>query len=376
MFPYCANGVLDFLRVRHIWICFFYKGKRTLRNTFLLHFRPRRIPAAALRFRLTWGLGGMAALMVVQQLATGILLLFYYDPLPVQAYQSVQQIQDTLLLGRLVRNLHHWTGHALVVVVFLHLFRIVINGALYPPRRMNWLVGLCLGLLILAANFSGYLLPWDQLSFWAVTIATSMLSYIPGIGSFLQEMVRGGQEIGASTLRLFYVLHTTLVPCFLFLLMAYHFWLVRKAGGVFTAEKEVASGAVQHQTVPVIPELLVREVAFAVLVSCVLLLFSMLVDAPLGDMANPQLTPVNVKAPWYFLGAQELLLHVPPVVAVCVVPLAIAAFLFFLPFSKNKSGPPSRLLMAVFIIGVIFMLAMTMTGIWFRGPAMQWVWPW
>lgn len=347
-----------------------------MQKTFLFHFRPRRVPAAALRFRLTWGLGGMAALMVVQQLATGILLLFYYDPLPIHAYQSVQQIKDTLLLGRLIRNLHYWTGHALVIVVFLHMFRIVIHGALYPPRRLNWLVGFALGLLILAANFSGYLLPWDQLSFWAVTIATSMLSYIPGIGSVVQELMRGGQEVGANTLRFFYVLHTTLIPCVLFLLMAYHFWLVRKAGGVYLADKENAAERDWQQAVPAIPELFVREIAFAALASCVLLLFAMLVDAPLADMANPQLTPINVKAPWYFLGAQELLLHVHPIVAVCVVPIVIAAFLLILPFSTDKNGAPSRFAKTVFMTGVLFVLVLTMIGIWFRGPGMQWVWPW
>ncbi len=342
----------------------------------LLHFRPRRVSADALRFTLTWGLGGMAALMIVQQLATGLLLGFFYEPLPVQAYGSVQHIQNNVFLGRLVRNMHHWTGHALIIVVFLHLLRVFLNGAFCSPRRANWLVGLGLAVLVLMANFSGYLLPWDQLSYWAVTIATSMLGYIPFVGISLQEMMRGGGEVGAATLQLFYFIHTSLVPVVLFLLMAYHFWFVRRAGGVLVPGKERSADMDKQKYVPVNPELLVREVAFAAVVTCVLLLFSMVVDAPLGDMANPGLTPPSVKAPWYFLGAQELLLHVYPLVAVCVLPLSIGLFLILLPFGKNKAGKPGTLVKTLFLAGAIFLLALTITGIWFRGPGMKWVWPW
>jgi quinol-cytochrome oxidoreductase complex cytochrome b subunit len=347
-----------------------------LNKNLLLHFRPQRVPEDALRFTLTWGLGGMAALMVMQQMVTGLLLGLFYTPLPTQAYESVQHIQNTIFLGRLVRNMHHWTGHALVIVLFLHLLRVFLDGAFYPPRHRNWLVGLALAVLILMANFSGYLLPWDQLSYWAVTIATSMVSYIPLIGISLQDKMQGGAEVGAATLQLFYVVHTSLVPVSLFLLMAYHFWFVRKAGGIFLPGKELSTELKKQKTVRVVPELLVREMAFATVVTCVLLLFSMVVDAPLGDLANPELTPESVKAPWYFLGAQELLLHVHPLVAVCVLPLSIGLFLIFLPLIQSKTGKPGLLLKTLFIAGTGFLLTLTVTGIWFRGPGMKWIWPW
>lgn len=316
----------------------------------------------------------MAALMIVQQLTTGLLLGFFYEPLPVLAYESVQHIQNTVFLGKLVRNLHHWTGHVLVIVVFLHMLRVFLSGAFYPPRHRNWLVGLGLGLLILLANFSGYLLPWDQLSYWAVTIAGAMLAYVPFIGISLQKVIIGGEEVGAATLQLFYSLHTTVVPAALFLLMAYHFWFVRKAGGVLLPVKE--QGADRKKTTIPLRELLVREFSFAALVTCILLLFAMFVDAPLGDMANPQLTPQNVKAPWYFLGAQELLLHVPPLVAVCVLPLLVGLFLVLLPFVGNRAGKPGAMLNLLFLGGTLGLLALTVTGIWFRGPGMIVVWPW
>jgi len=346
-----------------------------LSKNFLLHFRPRRVPAEGLRFTLTWGLGGMAALMVVLQLATGLLLGFFYEPLPVRAYESIQHIQSTVFLGRLVRNMHHWTGHALIIVVFLHLLRVFVNGAFYPPRRRNWLVGLGLAVLILTANFSGYLLPWDQLSYWAVTIATSMLAYIPGIGISLLETMRGGNEVGTATLQLFYFVHTSLVPAALLLFMAYHFWFVRKAGGVLVPDTKHTTDEVKTKSVPV-AELLIREMAFAAIVTCFLLLFSMIVDAPLGNMANSEVTPASVKAPWYFLGAQELLLHIHPFVAVCFLPLSISLFLVLLPFGKSKTGKPGRLITTIFIGGTLFLMGLTVTGILFRGPGMQWVWPW
>ena len=345
-------------------------------SSLFLHFRPRRLPEDALLFTLTWGLGGMAALMIVLQLLTGLLLSFFYEPVPVQAYESVQHIQSTVFLGALVRNMHHWTGHFLVIVIALHLLRIFFSGAFYPPRRRNWLVGLGLAAIVLTANFSGYLLPWDQLSYWAVTIATSMLSYVPLIGTSLQRIMRGGTEVGAATLQLFYSIHTTFVPVTLFLLMGYHFWFVRKAGGILVPGKKQSDVTKKPLSVPAIPELLVREMAFAALVICFILLFSMFINAPLGDMANPALTPPTVKAPWYFLGAQELLLHLPPVFAICFLPLSIVSFLIFLPFSRQQDGKPATLIRALFLTGTVFMLLLTITGIWFRGDGMTLVMPW
>ncbi len=320
----------------------------------------------------------MAALMIVQQLFSGILLGFFYEPHPVQAYESVQHIQSKVFLGQLLRNLHHWTGHALVIVVFLHMLRVFVSAAFYPPRHWNWLVGLGLGLLVLIANFSGYLLPWDQLSYWAVTIAISMLGYIPVLGMGLQNIIRGGEELGAATLQLFYTIHTTLIPLALALLMVYHFWFVRRAGGVLLspAKKENTVETTKREYVSFVPELLVREIAFAAMVSCALLLFSMLVNAPLGNIANPALTPAAVKAPWYFLGAQELLLHVPAVFAVFVVPLVLVLFLGLIPFVGQKDGEPSPLVKFLFYGTLALLVGLTITGIWFRGPGMQLVWPW
>jgi quinol-cytochrome oxidoreductase complex cytochrome b subunit len=341
-----------------------------VKTNFLLHFRPRRVPTGVLRFTLTWGLGGAAALLFFVQVMTGLLLNISYEPVPVQAWISVQSMQTDQFLGRLIRNMHHWTGHFLVVVACLHLVRVFFSGAYFKPRRSSWYIGLALLFLVLAANFTGYLLPWDQLAFWAVTIAGSMLAYIPIAGEWLQGLVLGGGAVSGATLHVFHSLHTTLLPAVFLVCMFYHFWRIRKAGGVKVDPAE------SREMLPAVPELLMRELAFAAIVFCFLLLFSMGVDAPLTGMANPAVTPETVRAPWYFLWFQELLLHLPPVLALCILPLAFTAFLLLLPFLGQNQGKPTRSTQLILSGFFLVIAALTATGLWFRGPGMKLILPW
>ena len=139
-------------------------------NTFILHFRPRNVPEPTLQFTLTWGLGGMASVLVILLIGTGLLLKFFYIPSPEKAYESVLYLQNAVLFGRFIRNIHHWSANLLLVVVFLHFMRVFFTGAFHPPRQFNWVIGLGLFFTVLLSKFTGYLLLWDQLSFWAVTI--------------------------------------------------------------------------------------------------------------------------------------------------------------------------------------------------------------
>ncbi len=327
-----------------------------MNRNFFFHIRPRKVPAQALRFTLTYGLGGAAALMIFLQFLTGLLLNFSYDPVPVQAYLSVQLIQTELIFGQLIRNLHHWTGHFLIIVVCLHLLRVFFSGAYFTPRRRSWYSGLLLLLLVLLANFTGYLLPWDQLAFWAITIASSMFAYIPIIGELLQRLILGGTEVNGATLHIFHSFHTTLLPFAFLVCMLYHFWRIRKSGGV------KVEGQNREDMRPVVPELLVREMAFAAVVSCFLLLFAMFFDAPLTGMANPALTPETVKAPWYFLWLQELLLHMQPVLALCVLPLAFAIFLLMLPFLGQNKEKPSRAIQRILTCFILVIIILVISG--------------
>ncbi|MES0447577.1 MAG: cytochrome b N-terminal domain-containing protein, partial [Desulfobacterales bacterium] len=297
-----------------------HERKSYLIKNLILHFRPATVPEKTLKFSLTWGLGGMSALLIFLQLGTGLLLKFVYEPTPVGAYASILTLQNEVVFGQLIRNIHHWGANLLVLVVLLHMLRVFFTGAFHPPRQFNWIIGLGLFGLVLLANFTGYLLPYDQLAYWAVTVATGMLAYIPGIGVLLQEMVRGGSDIGPATLSIFFTIHTAVVPMVLIALMAFHFWRTRKAGGLViprAPQEEIESKPVR---VPTLPNLLVREVVVALVLLASILLFAMLFNAPLEGKANPGLSPNPTKAPWYFAGIQEMLMHFHPLFALFIIP--------------------------------------------------------
>jgi len=308
-------------------------------NTFILHFRPRNVPERTLRFTLTWGLGGMAFVLVTLLLGTGLLLKFYYLPSPENAYTSVLYLQNTVLFGRLIRNIHHWSANLALVVVFLHFIRVTLTGAFHPPRRFNWIMGLGLFLLVLLSNFTGYLLPWDQLSFWAVTISVGMLEYIPVAGLWLQELIQGGTEVGPGTLSNFYAIHTAVLPGLLIPFLLFHFWRVRKAGGVVVPRRPDETIPNRNETVPSIPNLLLRELTVALVLIAFVLIFSILFNAPLENKANPGLSPNPTKAPWYFMGIQELLLHFHPLFPLFVIPLCMGFGLLMLPYLSYSFNP-------------------------------------
>jgi len=183
--------------------------------------------------------------------------------------------------------------------------------------------------LVIASNFTGYLLPWDQLAYWAVTIMTNMLSYIPLIGDSLANLVRGGTEVNEGTLLRFYHFHTGLLPLLMVFFMSIHFWLVRKAKGVTVADSSKKEMVKTH------PELVYKEVVVALSLILILIVFSMVIDAPLLEKANPLVSPNPSKAPWYFMGFQELLLHMHPGFGIFIVPVLVTAFLIYIPFIKG-----------------------------------------
>jgi quinol-cytochrome oxidoreductase complex cytochrome b subunit len=306
--------------------------RRYTLDNLIFHIHPSTLPERNLRFTHTWGLGGMSLVLLFIQTASGILLMFVYEPFPGRAYESIVTLQSEIIFGQLIRNIHHWSGIALVLAVFLHLLRVYFTGAFHGRRQFNWVIGLGLLLCVLAANFTGYLLPWDQLAFWAITIVTGMLGYIPLVGMWLQKTVRGGPEIGPSTILIFFTLHTTIIPVCLAILAAFHFWRVRKAGGVVLSRFPGEEREEKPEKVPTVPQLVTREVAAALVLTAFILILSALFNAPLGEMANPGMSPNPARAPWYFAGFQELFLHLHPLFAVFLVPLMVMAGLIILPY--------------------------------------------
>jgi quinol-cytochrome oxidoreductase complex cytochrome b subunit len=303
-------------------------------NNFLLHVRPVRVSEGTLSLTHTFGLGGMAFLLIVVMIGTGTLLMFGYEPAPGQAYTSIVAIERATRFGGLIRGVHHWSANLLVVTAVLHLLRVFFTSAFHPPRQFNWVIGLGLLLGVLAANFTGYLLPWDQLAYWAITISTGMLSYVPVVGGWARDTVRGGPEIGQATLTTFYALHTTVLPVLVLLLAAFHFWRVRKARGVVQPRALEDVSTPESPRVLALPHLLLREFVAALVLLAVVVNLAALVPAPLGPAANPGMSPNPAKAPWYFMGIQELLLHFDPLFAVLLLPLALLAALAAVPYLR------------------------------------------
>ena len=295
----------------------------------VLHLHPRKLKASTLRFNLTFGLGGMAAILVVVQVVTGLLLKFHYEPSPENAYNSILNLQDSLLFGKMLRNIHHWSAIALLWVAFLHMLRVAFTGAYRKPRHATWIFGMALLILVVLSNFTGYLLPWDQLSYWAVTISTSLLAYVPLIGDSVREALLGGKEVGQATLTNFFNLHTGIIPLLMVAFMAYHFWRIRRAGGVIVAEKDKDGPMVDTR-----PHLVNREFVVAMVLLALLFIISSLFDAPLRERANPSFSPNPAKAPWYFMGLQELLIHFHPFFAIVVFPLTVLIAACWLPYIR------------------------------------------
>ena len=318
---------------------YFPESTRTRKvfKNLILHLHPVKVRRASLDFRHTWGLGGMAALLFVIQVLTGLILRFAYLPVVDQAYESILHLGRSVFFGQFIRNIHHWSGMLMVIITFLHILRVFYTEAFLPPRRGNWVIGVVLFVLVIFSNFSGYLLPWDQLSYWAVTVMTSMLEYIPGIGGWLAQLVRGGDIVGPVTLLNFYTFHTALLPLAIVILMAFHFWKVRKSGGVVIPGGKMNS---DKEYVDTVPNLVLKELVVALVLTGLILLLSVFFNAPLLEKANPALSPNPAKAPWYFLGIQELLMHFHPFFAAILIPSLFIGLLIWLPYSKFENKDP------------------------------------
>jgi quinol-cytochrome oxidoreductase complex cytochrome b subunit len=199
-------------------------------NVFL-HLHPVKVSRAAMRVTYTWCLGGISFFLFLVLTVTGVFLMFYYIPDTNVAYQNIQQLSSTVAFGNLVRNMHRWAAHLMVVSVTLHMIRVFYHGAYKPPREFNWVVGVGLFFVTLFLSFTGYLLPWDQIAIWAITVGTNLAPYTPILGDAVYKVLTGGSAVDQPTLIRFYVAHVILLPLAAALLMAVHFWRIRKDGG-------------------------------------------------------------------------------------------------------------------------------------------------
>jgi quinol-cytochrome oxidoreductase complex cytochrome b subunit len=390
-----------------------------------LHWFPAKLTLASARWSYSLWLGTATASLFLILLVTGMLLMFFYVPSVEHAYGSIKDIGFAVSFGWLLRNQHRWAAHLMVGLTFLHMARVFLTGAYRGPRAVNWLVGMALLLTTLLLSFTGYLLPWDQLAFWAVTVGTNIAREAPLVGSWLRFMLLGGNQIGQATLLRFYVLHVFALPLLVVVLVAYHMWRVRKDGGLAAIEplrlarvarpREVSlsksysifgitpgtsvqvssSTALEEEDTTFSSPELTRRVALVFLLTFNLtLLLSILFSAPLEEAANPGLTPNPAKAPWYFLWLQELVTVTTVrvggftvsggLIGGILVPgllLVVAAAWPFLDRSGREAegvwfARERRRQNLVFIAISIVMVALIAVGALMRGPSWGFYWPW
>ncbi len=205
----------------------------TVFYNFFLHVHPTKVRKRSLKFSYTWGLGGLSLGLFIVLVATGALLMLYYRPAIPQAYSDMKDLQFVVSSGRFLRNMHRWAAHAMVAVVFLHMLKVFYRGAYRPPKEFNWVIGVVLLVTTVLLSYTGYLLPWDQLSYWGISVGTNMIRAVPfGLGREISFVLLGGNIVGDNALIRFYVLHCFIIPVVAVVLMAIHFWRVRKDGGV------------------------------------------------------------------------------------------------------------------------------------------------
>ena len=201
-------------------------------NNVFLHIHPVRVRQHAVRFAYTFCLGGLSFFLFLVLTVTGVYLMFFYVPSATSAYTDILLIQSQVTFGLLTRNIHRWAAHLMVFFVFLHMMRVFYHGAYKPPREFNWVVGVVLLFLTIMLSFTGYLLPWDQIAYWAITIGTNMAGYAPLFNTPSKLLLLGSLEVGQNTLLRFYVLHIMFFPLVAAIFLAVHFWRIRKDGGI------------------------------------------------------------------------------------------------------------------------------------------------
>jgi len=400
-------------------------------SNFLLHWFPAKTYKPSLDWTYSFWLGTASAALFFLLTLSGLPLLLLYIPSVERAYASIKDVEYVVTFGSWIRSVHRFSAHLMVVAVVLHMARVFLTGAYKngtgrgQHREWNWVLGVVLLLATLFLSFTGYLLPWDQLAYWAVTVGTNIAASIPWVGPALRELMIGGRTIEQPTLIRFYALHVFVLPALVAALFAYHMWRVRRDGGLAGADRDallaekaevppgssktytllgVARGTAPtlrattleapHRTVNAVPDLVRR--AAIVTIGCIALISMMAVmlRSPLEGAADPMITPNPAKAPWYFLWLQEIVtdttVHLGPVtingafLGGVILPGILLTLLTLWPWLDRSPASAAgvwfarerRVQNTVFLVLVLLVLALTVVGTFLRGPYWNFYWPW
>ncbi|UCC86138.1 MAG: cytochrome bc complex cytochrome b subunit [Anaerolineales bacterium] len=333
-------------------------------TSFIFHIRPRYYQQASTWFTHTFRLGYFTTLFFIIEIITGLILMIYYVPSPSEAYQSILRLEGNVAFGSMLRDLHRLGAEAMVAFAALHMLRTYLTGSYKKERSFTWLTGVLLLLITLFLSFSGYLLPWDQLAYWAVTIGTSMAESAPLFGNEVNLLLRGAPDIGAGGLLRFYLLHVVLVPLLGIVVLSIHYYKVSREHNISLPArieegdlpKDVKKEATQR--IDFIPDLLTHEVFLACLtIFAMVVMVAFFYNAPLEHHADPQKTPLDTKAPWYFLWIQGMLKLGDPTLMGVILPTVIFALLFAVPYiDRNPYRMMSKRPVAV-TLGLLFVAA-------------------
>lgn len=313
-------------------------------KNFFLHIHSAKVHLHALQPGYTLGFGLILGFLFLIMVLTGALLLMHYTPSVEHAYNSVKDIVHVVPGGRIVRNIHRLSSTMMVIVVFMHLLRVFYTASYSKGRASNWVIGVVMFVLVLLMSFSGYLLPWDQLSYWAVTIGSNIaasareLTDLLGItsffdpGGFLQRLLIGDSVVGQPALTRFFMLHIIFLPVTMVILISVHLWRIRKDGGLSRPEN---LGNVPDEKVYSWPTLMWIELGVLIGLTALLVSLSLFINAPLIEEANPAHPENPAKSPWYFLGIQELVSY-SAFAGGMLVPILFLSFLFSIPYVDRE----------------------------------------
>jgi len=322
------------------------KPSGIINRNFFLHIHANRVHIHSMKPTYTFGLGIILGFLFLIMLFTGLILMVYYTPSVETAYQSVKDIVNVVPGGRIIRNMHRWASQGMIIVVFLHLLRVFYTGSYLGNRSLNWVIGVVLLIITLLSNFSGYLLPWDQLAYWAVTIGSNIaasareLTDLLGItnvfdpGGFLKKLLIGGETVGQPALSRFFTMHVILLPVSMLILLGIHFWRIRKDGGLSRPVRYADDKGSTNKWYAW-PVLMWTELGILLLVVVVVLFIALLADAPLLEQANPSFPENPAKSPWYFLGIQELVSY-SAFAGGLLIPVLYLVFLFSIPYRDRE----------------------------------------
>lgn len=405
-------------------------GDAIVKNV-LLHAFPNKVSKGSLSWQYSMYLGTVSFVLFLILVVTGLILMFLYVPSVERAYSSVKDIEFVVSFGWLLRSMHRIAAHLMVAVVFLHMVRVFLTGAYKngkaagSNRPLNWIIGIGLLLMTLLLSFTGYLLPWDQLAYWAITVGTNIASSAPVVGEQIRFFLLGGNSIDQNALIRFYVLHVFFLPMIVLFLFVWHMWRIRKDGGLAAVDQEalsqkpekvipvksktysllgITNGTSVHvqttmtneeeNSVSSVPHLTRRLWLVTLGTTLVTIILSIIFRAPLEAAANPAVTPNPAKAPWYFLWLQEIVTisTIPlgfitingALIGGIILPTVMIGLAVWWPY-RDPSGPDSvgrwfaperKQQNMVFITICLFIIIFTIIGTFLRGPYWNFYFPW